>query len=343
MTALLEARDLKKHFLLARKSPFSPRLKLHAVDGVDLRINSGEAVGLVGESGCGKSTLARLISRLVDPSSGQLRLEGEDIGAMQAARFARSPHRRAIQMMFQDPTESLNPRFSVFDLIADPIRNLMPPKNSTDLRMRVHAAAAEVNLPLSLLDRFPHQLSGGQKARVGIARAIAVQPKLLVLDEPTSALDVSVQATVLQVLDRLRRDHGVALLFISHDLNVVRLLCDRVLVMYLGQVVESGPASQIYANPAHPYTRALLSAIPTLRERAGERIRLDGEPQSPVDPSPDRCRLVGRCPVERPECSIRAPDLRALSEQRWARCHFAALVDDETSDRTHARHQPALS
>lgn len=326
MSVLLEARGLKKHFPLARKSPFVPRLKLHAVDGVDLQINPGEAVGLVGESGCGKSTLARLICRLLDPSAGELWLESENISTIPASRFARSPHRRMIQMVFQDPTESLNPRFSVFDLIADPIRQLMPRAHRADLCTSVEMAATEVNLPLSLLDRFPHQLSGGQKARVGIARALAVQPKLLVLDEPTSALDVSVQATVLQLLDRLRRDHCIALLFVSHDLNVVRLLCDRVLVMYLGQVVESGPVAEIYANPTHPYTQALLSAIPTLRDRTGERIRLDGEPQSPVNPAPDRCRLVGRCPVEQPECLIRAPDLRRLSDQRQSRCHFATLM-----------------
>ena len=328
MSALLEARGLKKHFLLARKSLFAPRLKLHAVDGVDLRINPGEAVGLVGESGCGKSTLARLICRLLDPNAGEVRLEGQNISTIPASRFARSPHRRMIQMVFQDPTESLNPRFSAFDLIADPIRQLMPRAHRADLCASVERAATEVNLPLSLLDRFPHQLSVGQKARVGIARAIAVQPKLLVLDEPTSALDVSVQATVLQLLDRLRRDHGIALFFVSHDLNVVRLLCDRVLVMYLGQVVESGPAAEIYANPTHPYTQALLSAIPTLRDRKGARIRLDGEPQSPVNPAPDRCRLVGRCPVEQPECLIRAPELRRLSDRRQSRCHFATLTPD---------------
>lgn len=325
MSVLLEVRALKKHFPLARKSLFAPRLKLHAVDEVDLQISPGEAVGLVGESGCGKSTLARLISRLLDPCAGEVRLNGEDISQIPAARFARSPHRRLIQMVFQDPTESLNPRFPAFDLIADPIRQLMPLGGRADLRARVHQAATEVDLPLALLDRFPHQLSGGQKARIGIARAIAVQPRLLVLDEPTRALDVSVQATVLQLLDRLRRERDIALFFVSHDLNVVRLLCDRVLVMYLGQIVESGPASQIYATPTHPYTQALLSAIPTLRDCKRERIRLDGEPQSPVSPAPQSCRLVGRCPVERAECRVRAPDLRRLSEQRESRCHFASL------------------
>ncbi|MDP3342440.1 ABC transporter ATP-binding protein [Frigidibacter sp.] len=320
---LLQAIGLQKHFALGPKRPFGKPLKLHAVDGVDLTIAPGEAVGLVGESGCGKSTLARLVSRLLDPTSGELLLEGREISNQTTAEFARSDRRRMIQMVFQDPTESLNPRFSVFDLIADPVRTLMPRGGSAALRARVEAAAEAVNLPLALLDRFPHQLSGGQKARVGIARALVVEPRLLVLDEPTSALDVSVQATVLQLLDRLRRERGIALLFVSHDLNVVRLLCSRIIVMYLGQVVESGPSDQIYSAPSHPYTKALLSAIPSLRPQLRERVKLEGDPQSPISPSTTRCRFCGRCPVEVAECSQHMPELRTLPDGRQARCHFA--------------------
>ncbi|MEI5681725.1 MULTISPECIES: oligopeptide/dipeptide ABC transporter ATP-binding protein [unclassified Mesorhizobium] len=323
MTALLEARNLKKHFKLAAKWPFSTPPKLHAVDGVDLVINAGEAVGLVGESGCGKSTLSRLVSRLLDPTEGQLLLEGEDIGRLSTARFARSEQRRLIQMVFQDPTESLNPLFSAFDLIADPAKMLLPRAGKAELRRRVEAAAQAVNLPLALLERLPHQLSGGQKARVGIARAIVVEPRLLVLDEPTSALDVSVQATVLQLLDQLRRERGIALLFVSHDLNVVRLLCSQIVVMYLGQVVERGPSTEIYANPAHPYTRALLSAIPTLRPGKLERIKLEGDPLSPISPSSTQCRFCGRCPIERAQCRTSMPALRELAPGRQVRCHFA--------------------
>lgn len=323
MTALLEAVGLKMHFPLAKASPFARQLKLHAVDGVDLQIQPGEAVGLVGESGCGKSTLSRLISRLLDPTEGSLLLEGSEISNLSATQFARSERRRDIQMVFQDPTESLNPRFSVFELIADPVRVLMGPSSRAELRERVEAAARAVNLPLPLLDRLPHQLSGGQKARVGIARAIAVEPRLLVLDEPTSALDVSVQATVLQLLDKLRRERNIALLFVSHDLNVVRLLCNRIVVMYLGQVVESGSSADIYAAPAHPYTQALLSAIPSLRKQQGERTKLDGDPQSPINPSATRCRFCGRCPIERPDCSVRMPALRQLRDGREVRCHYA--------------------
>ncbi len=327
MKALLEAHGLKKYFPVGRTGLFGRQIYLHAVDGVDLTIQPGEAVGLVGESGCGKSTLSRIVSRLLDPTEGELLLDGKEISHRTASDFARDPARRAIQMVFQDPTESLNPRFTAFDLIADPVRVLMPDETGEALRKRVEEAATAVNLPLALLERYPHQLSGGQKARVGIARAIAVEPRLLVLDEPTSALDVSVQATVLQLLERLRRERGIALLFVSHDLNVVRLLCSRIVVMYLGQVVESGPADEVYAAPAHPYTKALVSAVPTLKPRSQKRIKLDGDPQSPVNPPADSCRFCGRCPVERPECSHTMPELLPLSPRRRARCLFPTSAD----------------
>ena len=323
MTALLQARNLSRHFRLRRETLLGRAPLLHAVDGVDLTIHAGEALGLVGESGCGKSTLARLLARLLDPTGGQLFLHGDEISRESVSRFARSDRRRAIQMVFQDPTESLNPLLTVFQSIADPAGRLLGPLPRAALRQRVEEAAAAVNLPPELLDRYPHQLSGGQKARVGIARALVVEPQLLVLDEPTSALDVSVQATVLQLLDRLRRDRGIALLFVSHDLNVVRLLCQRIAGMYLGQIVETGAAADIYRAPAHPYTRALLSAIPTLRPRGAERIKLDGEPQSPVNPCATRCRFAGRCFMEQPLCTQAAPELRALPGGRQVRCHYA--------------------
>ncbi len=264
---VLDVRGLRKTYALSRSGLLWRRREvapLHAVGGVDLTIQPGEAVGLVGESGCGKSTLSRLICRLIQPDAGEIFLDGSPIHRLTPGRFARLPQRRHIQMVFQDPTESLNPRFSVFDAIADPVKQLLPRQDAASLRRRVEQAALQVGLPLALLPRYPHQLSGGQKARVGIARAMVVEPRLLVLDEPTSALDVSVQAVVLKLLTRLRRQQGVAQLFVSHDLNVVRLLCDRILVMHKGQVVERGPADQVFNHPQHEYTRSLLAAIPRL-------------------------------------------------------------------------------
>ncbi len=322
---IIKVEDLEKHFLLKAANPLTGRksVNLHAVDGVTLDIRAGEAVGLVGESGCGKSTLARVLSRLIDATGGRMEIDGRDISDMPVSQFARSGLRSDIQMVFQDPTESLNPLFTVFDLIADPLRQLDRPKTRAALVERVEAAATSVNLPLEFLTRFPHQLSGGQKARVGIARAMVVNPRLLVLDEPTSALDVSVQATVLQLLDNLRREQGVALLFVSHDLNVVRLLCSRIVVMYLGQVVESGPTDALFHAPHHPYTQALLSAIPTLRAGASvDRIKLDGDPQSPINPSGHTCRLAGRCPVQRDLCMRNGPVLQSDDTGRQVRCHF---------------------
>jgi peptide/nickel transport system ATP-binding protein len=316
---MLEAEGLVKTYAIRRGGR---RSRLHAVDDVDLTIRLGEAVGLVGESGCGKSTLARLVSRLVALDCGALRFEGARIDATSIGRFAASPERRRIQMVFQDPANSLNPRFSAFEAIADPVRVLVRPKSRAELELRVAAAADQVGLPRQLLSRLPRQLSGGEKARVGIARAMAVEPKLLILDEPTSALDASVQATVLKLLAKLRRDAGVALLFVSHDLNVVRLICDRVMVMVLGKIVETGPAASVFAAPLHPYTRALVSAIPRIGVREEAADRLDGEPLSPIDPDPRACRLHGRCPIERDICGIVPPPLRALAPGREARCHF---------------------
>jgi peptide/nickel transport system ATP-binding protein len=329
VTPLLELRGVSRAFRLpARRKGLAgllrrpPDQRLQAVEDVDLSIMPGEALGLVGESGCGKSTLARLISRLLDVDAGEILLDGEPIGQLPPARFATSALRRQVQMVFQDPTESLNPRFSVFDAIADPVRQLMPGQGREAVARQVQRAAAQVGLPAELFPRFPHQLSGGQKARVGIARAMAVEPRLLVLDEPTSALDVSVQAVVLQLLMRLRQEAGVSLLFVSHDLNVVRLLCDRIAVMYLGKVVETGPAAQVFREPRHPYTRALLSAIPRLPGTPRPpREQLDGEPRSPIDPDPKACRLLGRCRFATEICGQVPPRLAEVSWGHAARCH----------------------
>ncbi|MCG7363070.1 ABC transporter ATP-binding protein [Roseomonas sp. ACRSG] len=320
---LLSLRGLRKAFPLRRPGLFRPRPRLLALDGLDLDIHPGEAVGLVGESGCGKSTLARLVNRLAEPDAGEVLLEGQPIQAIPPGAFAASPQRRAIQMVFQDPVGSLNPRFTAFDCIADPLRQLLPAEGAATRRARVEAAAARVGLPPALLPRYPHQLSGGEKARVGIARAMAVEPRLLVLDEPTAALDAPLQALVLRLLARLRREAGVALLFISHDLHLVRLLCDRVAVMHLGQVVEEGPTRQVLASPRHPYTAALLSALPHPPGAARPRpLRLEGEPRSPVDPDPRACRLHGRCPRGTGFCATNPPAWRVVVPGQQARCHF---------------------
>ena len=247
--------------LFGRNPPTEPET-FRAVDGISFSINRGESVGLVGESGCGKSTTSTMVMRLIDHTDGAIVFNGEDIGAIPAKQFARLPQRKRIQMVFQDPTDSLNPRFTAARAIADPILRLGDIKGRNAVRERCEELARRVGLPIDLLDRFPHQLSGGQKARVGIARAIALDPDLVILDEPTAALDVSVQAVVLNLLQELKESLGMSYLFVSHDLNVVRLLCDRVIVMQAGRIVEQGPTEQVLVAPAADYTRELLTAIP---------------------------------------------------------------------------------
>ena len=301
---LLQVERLHKRFPVSgRRGSF-----LHAVDDVSFDLAPGESLGLVGESGCGKSTLVRLLTRLLDPTEGRIVFEGQDLAALRARSFARTPQRAAIQMVFQDPTDSLNPRYTARDTIAEPCR-LLAGMDGGAAQARVDEVASQVGLPGELLSRYPHQLSGGQKARVGIARALAPKPRLLILDEPTAALDVSVQAVVLQLLDRLRRELGLSTIFVSHDLNVVRLLTDRVAVMYLGRMVEVGASAQVFAHPAHPYTRALVSAIPG----QGPRVRLDGEITSPIDPPHEVCRFQSRCPSAQDRCLREGPQLHPLA------------------------------
>ncbi len=247
---------------LWRSEPVPESDSFRAVDGISFSIGRGESVGLVGESGCGKSTTSSLLMRLIDQTSGSIVFDGENIGDIPARRFAKMPLRRRIQMVFQDATDSLNPRYTAARAIADPILRLGNLSGRDAVRARCEELAGQVGLPLDLLDRFPHQLSGGQKARVGIARAIALKPDLVILDEPTAALDVSVQAVVLNLLQDLKDSLGMSYLFVSHDLNVVRLLCDRVIVMQAGKIVEQGPSKRIMVSPATDYTRELLAAIP---------------------------------------------------------------------------------
>ena len=319
-TPLLETRALAKLYPVKSGSRGA---MLHAVDTVDLVIGRGESVGLVGESGCGKSTMVRLLARLIDPTAGTILFDGDDLTAVSQARFVATPGRRRIQVVFQDPTDSLNPTFRVSRSIADPLRRLLGLRDAAAIAERVRETAALVGLPEELLQRYPHQLSGGQRARVGIARAIVVEPALLILDEPTSALDVSVQAVILRLLVDLRERLAMSYLFVSHDLNVVRLLCSRVVVMYLGKVIEVAPAETLFTASRHPYTQALVAAIPNPARRGEQRPRLDGSPKSPIDPDPNTCRFYGRCPAGADICTTLMPPLKRVGPDHWVACHFA--------------------
>ena len=318
---LLDVRALTRRFPVRGTAQM-----IHAVDDVSFAIAAGESVGLVGESGCGKSTLVKLVARLLDPDDGRVFFEGHDIGGVPASRFATAPARARIQMVFQDPADSLNPRFTAFDAIADPLRRLGGIGRGAVLQRRVEEVAELVGLPPALLRRYPHQLSGGQQQRVGIGRAVALDPALLILDEPTSALDVSVQAVILRLLADLRERLGMAYLFVSHDLNVVRMVTERVLVMYLGRIVESGASEAIFDHPAHPYTRALVSAAPVLDvDRGRERRTLAGEPRSPIDPTPTTCRFYGRCPDGFDRCRDEMPVLARTAPDHDVACHLAPV------------------
>jgi peptide/nickel transport system ATP-binding protein len=261
------------------------------------------------------------VTRLLDVTSGEIRFDDTILSTIAVRQFPQSSYRAGIQLVFQDPTDSLNPRFTAYDTVTEPIQRLTNLRDKAQLQARAAELADLVGLPQELLGRFPHQLSGGQKARVGIARAIALNPKLLVLDEPTSALDVSVQAVILHLLADLRSRLGMSYLFVSHDLNVVRLLCDRILVMYLGKIVESGPVDEVFNRPRHPYTEALISAIPSF-EAKPHPIPLTGEPRSPIDPNPSVCRLYGRCPKGEDRCQQEMPTLQNVGSEHWAACHF---------------------
>ena len=313
MTGLLTIEGAAARFPLGRGN------WLQAVDGVSFTVASGEAVALVGESGCGKSTLARLVNRLIPLSAGRITLDGRDIGRIAPTRFARDPARATIQMVFQDAADSLDPHHTAYRAIAGPVSALLNlDRDATGRQVRHSAEMA--GLPAELLARYPHQLSGGQKARVGIARALAPNPRLLVLDEPTSALDVSVQATVLRLLADLRERLAVSMLFISHDLNVVRLLCDRMLVMYRGAIVESGPAAAVFDTPRHPYTQALIDAIPDPARR-GRPLPPDAELAAPGGDA--GCHFAPRCPLVQPRCRAERPVLRPVGPGQNAACHFA--------------------
>ena len=301
----------------------TPRGAIHAVDGVSFVLERGQTLGLVGESGCGKSTIARALTRIVAPSSGSVRLHGTEL--VNLPRRALRPHRRVIQMVFQDPAASLDPRWTVGQLLAEPL-HVHGIGTRASRRERVIELLDQVGLPRDAADRFPHEFSGGQRQRIGLARALALDPEILICDEPVSALDVSVQAQILNLLSDLQKSLGLAILFISHDLSVVEHISDRVAVMYLGQIVEIASRDELFRRPAHPYTRALLDAIPQTTPRAPDAPRrspLRGDLPSPYAP-PSGCRFHTRCPIAVERCKSETPRLREHGDtSHQVACHAA--------------------
>jgi oligopeptide/dipeptide ABC transporter ATP-binding protein len=325
---LIEVRDLVKHFAITEGILFQRQIgAVKAVDGISFDVWPGETLGIVGETGCGKSTTARLLVRLLDPTAGQILFEGEDI-ALRRGPSLKALHRE-MQMIFQDPYSSLNPRKTVGSIIAEPfaIHGLL--KNGGDRKRRVQELMDRVGLNPEHYNRYPHEFSGGQRQRIGVARAIALEPKVLVADEPVSALDVSIQAQVLNLLRQLQREMGLTLIFIAHDLSVVRHMCDRVMVMYLGSLVEMAPSQALYSFPRHPYTGALLSAVPVPDPVKGRHQRqlLSGDVPSPANPPP-ACRFHTRCPKAQELCSQKAPALEDKGTGSLAACHFPLTAEE---------------
>jgi oligopeptide transport system ATP-binding protein len=323
---LLEVRHLVKHFPIKTGVLIDREVgRVRAVDDVSLTVNEGETLGLVGESGCGKSTLCRTILQLLDPTSGSVRFQGREIAG--ASRRELRPVRRQMQMIFQDPYASLNPRKRVGQIVGDPMR-LHGLASGAELKRDVQELLERVGLSPEHYNRLPHEFSGGQRQRIGIARALGLKPKLIVADEPVSALDVSIQAQIINLLDDLQEEFGLTYIFVAHDLGVVRHVSDRIAVMYLGKVVESALAAELYSNPVHPYTVALLSAIPIPDPRenaAREPLVIEGDVPSPADPPP-ACRFHTRCPWATEVCREVEPPLRDFGQGRIAACHHPRNV-----------------
>jgi oligopeptide transport system ATP-binding protein len=322
---ILSVRDVRVHFKVKGRSrlPWAPSRTLKAVDGVSFDLKAGETLGVVGESGCGKSTLSRAILNLIPATQGEIVWMGSSLSGASPREW--HGVRRDIQIIFQDPLASLDPRMTVGQIIAEPLREHRPDLSKDETMQRVRAMMAKVGLREQMINRYAHEFSGGQCQRIGIARALIVEPKLVVCDEPVSALDVSIQAQIVNLLKSLQAEMGLALIFIAHDLAVVKHISDRVMVMYLGRVMELADKQSLYATPRHPYTRALLSAVP-VPDPAIERRKvvqiLSGDIPSPIDP-PSGCVFHTRCPIAEARCAIEAPALRPLSDSAAAACLLA--------------------
>ncbi len=335
---ILEVHDLKKHFPLRGGLMGGVTGVVHAVDGVSFSIARGETLSLVGESGCGKSTVGKAILRLFDVTDGQVVLDGVRIDTMPLGTLR--PMRRRMQVVFQDPFSSLNPRMRVRDILAEPIRNFGLARNRAELDRKLAALMDTVRLPREAIGRWPHEFSGGQRQRIGIARALAAEPDLIICDEAVSALDVSVKAQIVNLLGDLQRELGLALLFISHDLAIVEHMTHRVAVMYLGKIVEVAPRRMLFAAPKHPYTEALLSAVPVPEPGASRRrIILKGDVPSPVNPPPG-CRFHTRCPYVFDRCRVEEPPLGLTEGGHFAACH---LHDLPAAENPLARNTPAAA
>jgi oligopeptide/dipeptide ABC transporter ATP-binding protein len=331
---IVEARNLVKHFPLTRGVILQRRIgAVRAVDDVSFAVEGGETLGLVGETGCGKSTTARLLMRLLDPTGGSIHFEGEEIAGVRGERLKRL--RREMQIIFQDPYSSLNPRKTVGSIIAEPFVIHGLETGPGERRRAVQELMERVGLNPEHFNRYPHEFSGGQRQRIGVARALALRPKLIVADEPVSALDVSIQSQILNLLRDLQRDFGLTLVFISHDLSVVRHMCDRIAVMYLGKIVELARTDDLFARPRHPYTGALLSAVPVpdpVATSRREKQVLGGDVPSATDPPP-ACRFHTRCPKCQSVCTTVEPPLEAKGGTTLAACHFP-LTEAEAAERT---------